>query len=202
MSQPNTSVATPAEHLLDSLPTALRRGAVTSTHPLYEQLRSTYSTVGAPAVILRPGTVADVQTAVVHAGTSELPFAVRSGGHGVSSTNRGGLVLDTSRLDEVTVLDRSRRLVRVGAGARWGPVAALLGRLGWAISSGDHANVGVGGLATGGGIGWLTRSRGLTIDSVRGVDLVLADGSAVRADAEREPELFWGIRGAGGDSGS
>ena len=201
MSQPITSVTSPTEHLIDSLPARLRPGAVANTHPLYEQFRSTYSTTGAPALILRPDSVADVQSAVEHARTIQLPFAVRSGGHGVSSTNLGGLVLDTSRLDAVTVLDRARRLVRVGAGARWGPVAAQLGRLGWAISSGDHANVGVGGLATGGGIGWLTRSRGLTIDSVRGVDLVLADGSAVRADAEREPELFWGVRGAGGRLG-
>ena len=99
------------------------------------------------------------------------------------------------------VLDRRSRLVRVGAGARWGSVAEALAPHGLAISSGDHGNVGVGGLATGGGVGWMVRDYGLTIDHVRAVDVVLADGRVVRADAGHEPDLFWAARGAGAGTG-
>lgn len=107
------------------------------------------------------------------------------------------MVIDLSRLNDVTVLDRTSRLVRLGAGARWAKVAGALAPAGLAISSGDHGNVGVGGLATGGGVGWLVRSYVLTIDHVRAVDVLLADGSLVRADADHEPDLYWAMRGGG-----
>ena len=108
-----------------------------------------------------------------------VPLGVRSGGHGISgrSTNDGGIVIDLGRLDAMEVLDESARLVRIGAGARWKDVAAFLAPHGWALTSGDYGGVGVGGLATAGGIGWLVREHGLTIDHVRAVELVLADGS-------------------------
>ena len=128
---------------------------------------------------------------------------MRSGGHGISgrSTNDGGIVIDLARLDGMEVLDSSRRLVRIGAGARWKDVAAFLAPHGWALSSGDYGGVGVGGLATAGGIGWLVREHGLTIDHVRAVELVLADGSIVRADATEHSDLFWAVRGAGANVG-
>jgi FAD/FMN-containing dehydrogenase len=128
---------------------------------------------------------------------------VRSGGHGISgrSTNDGGIVIDVGAINGVEVIDRERRLVRVGAGARWGDVAQALAPHGLAISSGDYGDVGVGGLATAGGQGFLARSYGLTLDHVRAAEVVLADGRIVRADAGEHPDLFWALRGAGGNMG-
>ncbi|WP_420111465.1 FAD-binding oxidoreductase, partial [Pseudactinotalea sp.] len=132
-----------------------------------------------------------------------LPLGIRSAGHGISgrSTNDGGLVIDVSALNEIEVLDADRRLVRVGPGVTWKQVAAALAPHGWAITSGDHGGVGVGGLATAGGIGMLGRQQGLTIDHVRAVELVLADGSTVRASEHANPDLFWAVRGAGASFG-
>src|SRR5690606_12167061 len=101
----------------------------------------------------------------------------------------------------IEVIDRERRLVRLGAGARWADVAQALDPQGLAITSGDYGGVGAGGLATAGGIGFLGRSQGLTIDRVRAVEVVLADGSKLRADAGENPDLFWGMRGAGANFG-
>jgi FAD/FMN-containing dehydrogenase len=185
------------------LPKELDGKVVLPSDPRYRLLRSTYTTVARPAMVLLPRSVTDVVAATRYARDSGLPIAVRSGGHGLSgrSSNDGGVVIDLSGLDEVRVLDRETRLVRVGAGARWAGVARALGPAGLAISSGDHGNVGVGGLATAGGVGWLVRQYGLTIDHVRAAEVVLADGRVVRADAEHEPDLFWAVRGAGAGAG-
>lgn len=113
------------------------------------------------------------------------------------STNEGGIVIDLRALRGIEVLDDATRLVRIGPGAQWGEVAAALAPRGWAISSGDSGGVGVGGLATASGIGFLGRQFGLTIDHLTAVEMVLADGSRVRASAQENPELFWGVRGAG-----
>ncbi|SER33724.1 FAD binding domain-containing protein [Lentzea xinjiangensis] len=132
---------------------------VTPADDAYRLLRSTYTTRHSPAEILLPGTAAEVSEAVMYAAATDLPVSVRSGGHGLSGTssNDGGMVVDLSRMNAVTVLDRDTRLVRVGAGARWAEVASALAPYELAISSGDHGNVGVGGLATAGGLGWLVR---------------------------------------------
>jgi FAD/FMN-containing dehydrogenase len=105
----------------------------------------------------------------------EVPLGVRSGGHGISgrSTNDGGIVIDLKRLNEIEVLDQSTRRVRIGPGARWLDVATALEPRGWAITSGDYGGVGVGGLATAGGIGWFSREHGLTIDHLRAMLLGL-----------------------------
>jgi FAD/FMN-containing dehydrogenase len=128
-----------------------------------------------------------------------VPLSLRSAGHGISgrSTNDGGIVLDVSRLARIEVVDEATRRVRVGPGARWGQVARALYPHGWALTSGDYGGVGVGGLATTGGIGFLGREQGLTIDHVRAVQMVLADGSVVHASPTEHPDLFWGARGAG-----
>ncbi|MEV1176280.1 FAD-binding protein [Nonomuraea sp. NPDC049784] len=106
-----------------------------------------------------------------------------------------------SKLDAIEVLDRPGRLVRIGPGARWMDVAAALRPYGWALSSGDYGGVGVGGLATAGGIGFLGRDHGLTIDHLRAVEMVLADGSVVRASEAENADLFWAVRGAGANFG-
>ncbi|HLU72182.1 MAG TPA: LLM class flavin-dependent oxidoreductase [Nonomuraea sp.] len=187
----------------DAVPAALAGTAVEPGDREYERVRSSYIWTGSPGLVLRPATAQQVAEAITYARSQDVPLAVRSGGHGISgrSTNDGGIVVDVGALDKVEVLDRERRLVRVGAGARWGDVARALSPHGLAISSGDYGDVGVGGLATAGGQGFLARSYGLTLDHVVGAEVALADGRIVRADAGQHPDLFWGLRGAGGNLG-
>jgi FAD/FMN-containing dehydrogenase len=99
----------------------------------------------------------------------------------------------------IEVLDGDR--VRVGAGARWGDVASTLGPHGLSLTSGDTRSVGVGGLTTGGGIGWMARNHGLTIDSLVAADIVTADGRALHLSDTENADLFWAIRGGGGNFG-
>lgn len=170
----------------------------------YGDVRATYMRGGAPGLVLQPDSTAQVADAVAFARRHpDAPLSVRSGGHGISgrSTNDGGIVIDLRRLNGIEVLDEERRLVRIGPGARWMEVAAALGERGWALTSGDYGGVGVGGLATAGGIGFLAREHGLTIDHLRAAEVVLADGSIVRADAATNAELFWAVRGAGAGVG-
>ncbi|MDO7880864.1 LLM class flavin-dependent oxidoreductase [Salinibacterium soli] len=184
----------------DGLPASLAEDAVEPGDSRYSRVQNNYMRGGDPGLVLRPATVEQVQDAVLFAARHrDVPFGVRSGGHGVSgrSTNDGGIVLDLGRLNRIEVIDEDARLVRIGPGARWGEVARALEPHGWAISSGDYGGVGVGGLATAGGVGFLGREHGLTIDHVRAVELVLADGSAVRASATENADLFWAVRGAG-----
>ncbi|WP_345544562.1 LLM class flavin-dependent oxidoreductase [Microbacterium jejuense] len=186
----------------DDVPAGLR--AIEPGDFDYGDVRSTYMRGGAPGIVLQPATAAQVGEAVGFARRHPaIPLSVRSGGHGISgrSTNDGGIVIDLRLLNAIEVLDVDRRLVRIGPGARWTQVAAALGEHGWALSSGDYGGVGVGGLATAGGIGLLSREHGLTIDHLRAAEVVLADGSIVRADAASHPDLFWAIRGAGANVG-
>ncbi|MET0843575.1 MAG: LLM class flavin-dependent oxidoreductase [Mycetocola sp.] len=188
----------------DAVPEDLAGTAVEPGDAAFGKVRSTYLRGGNPGLVLRPRTVAEVVSAVGFAREHmHLPLGVRSGGHGISgrSTNDGGLVIDLAGLDAVTVLDEAARLVRIGPGARWRDVAKVLQPHGWALSSGDYGGVGVGGLATAGGIGFLSRKHGLTIDHLRAVEMVLADGTVVRASANENPELFWAARGAGANLG-
>ncbi|WP_315096501.1 LLM class flavin-dependent oxidoreductase [uncultured Cellulomonas sp.] len=187
----------------DALPAALAARAVEPGDREYSSVRSSYVYRGSPGLVLRPLDERQVSEALVFARAQGVPIAVRSGGHGISgrSTNDGGIVIAVGALDGVEVIDRERRIVRIGAGARWGDVAAALSPHGLAISSGDYGDVGVGGLVTAGGQGFLGRSYGLTLDHVVAAELVLADGRLVRTDAEHEPDLFWAVRGAGANMG-
>ena len=186
----------------DDVPAGLR--AIEPGDFAYDNVRATYMRGGAPGIVLQPDSAAQVADAIAFARRHpDAALSVRSGGHGISgrSTNDGGIVIDLQNLNAIEVLDEERRLVRIGPGARWAEVAAALGEHGWAISSGDSGGVGVGGLATAGGIGFLAREHGLTIDHLRAAELVLADGSIVRTDAETRPDLFWAVRGAGSNIG-
>lgn len=188
----------------DGLPAALAERAVEPGDPSYARYTSSYLRGGAPGLVLRPQSVAEVQAAVAVAQQHrDLPLGILSAGHGISgrSLNRGGLVIDVSALDTVEVLDASTGRVRVGPGATWAQVARVLAPHGLAISSGDYGGVGVGGLATAGGVGWFARSHGLTIDHLTSVEMVLADGRVVRAGADEDPDLFWAVRGAGANFG-
>jgi len=188
----------------DDVPEDLAETAVEPGDAGFSGVRSTYLRGGNPGLVLRPSTADEVASAVGFAHKHRhLPLGVRSGGHGISgrSTNDGGLVIDVGRLDDITVMDEAARLVRIGAGARWRDVARALQPYGWALTSGDYGGVGVGGLATAGGIGFLARKHGLTIDHLRAVEMVLADGTLVRASATENPGLFWAVRGAGANFG-
>lgn len=187
----------------DAVPAGLAATAVEPGDRAYEDVRHNYLRSGSPGLVLRPRTTAEVVEALAYARAQDVPLGVRSGGHGISgrSTNDGGIVIDLGALDSVEVVDEATRRVRLGAGATWGKVAETLVPHGWAISSGDYGGVGVGGLATTGGIGLLGRTFGLTIDHVVAAEAVTADGRVLHASRDENPDLFWGLRGAGGNLG-
>jgi FAD/FMN-containing dehydrogenase len=169
----------------------------------YESARRTVFASGSPALVLRPRSVGDVQAGVSFAAREGLVLSVRGGGHGHAGfgTNDGGVVLDLSTLANVSIIDKERHLVRIAGGATWGQVAAVLAPHGLAISSGDTKSVGVGGLTLSGGIGWKVREFGLALDNVAAAEVVTADAEVVHVNAEENPELFWAIRGGGGNFG-
>ena len=156
--------------------------------------------VGAPGVVARPSTVDDVSAALKYAAANELPVSIRSGGHsgGGWTSSAGGIVLDMSGFDQVSVTGAS---VTVGAGATWGAVASALAPHGLALTSGDTASVGVGGLTLGGGVGWIVRKYGLALDNLTSAEIVTASGESVTASATQNADLFWAIRGGGGNFG-
>lgn len=165
--------------------------------PEYASLQHVYSSPGAPAIILRPGSTQEVAEALTYARDIGGELAIRSGGHGISSisTNVGGTVIDLGRLNGIERAGDTA--VRLGPGARWGRIALELSPWGLSISSGDSGDVGVGGLATTGGMGLMGRSHGLTIDRLRSAEVVAANGTIHRASLTENPDLYWGIRGAG-----
>jgi FAD/FMN-containing dehydrogenase len=183
-------------------------GSVVLPHdPEYESASSVYGGVyghlGAPALVVQPSDADDVGVAIAFARSHQLEVSVRSGGHSGSgfSTNVGGIVIDLRRLNTVEVVDPVRRLVRIGAGATWGQVAASLGASGLALSSGDTTSVGVGGLTLGGGIGWMVRKYGLALDSLVETTVVTAGSEVLHASADEHADLFWALRGGGGNFG-
>lgn len=175
--------------------------AIRPGDPDFDTARSTFAGAAVPAVVLRPTSPAEVVASLDHASSEGLPVAVRGGGHNLLGFGAidGGVVLDLSRLDAVEVLGDGR--VRIGAGATWGAAAAALAEHGLAISSGDTTSVGVGGLTQAGGIGWLVRKHGLTVDHLLAAELVTASGEVVRASATENADLFWAVRGGAGNFG-
>ncbi|GAB2626993.1 6-hydroxy-D-nicotine oxidase [Paractinoplanes abujensis] len=153
-----------------------------------------------PAAVVRPVTAEQVAQAVVERG--ELALSVRSGGHDPAgrSVRDGGLVLDIRDLSTVHI-DAGRRIARIGGGATSAAVAAAAAAHGLAAAAGNVGSVGFAGLSLGGGYGPLSGSYGLAVDNIVGAQVVLADGRIVETDETREPELFWAIRGGGGNFG-
>ncbi len=155
-----------------------------------------------PAIVVRPVDVTDVVTAVRFGREQDLAIAVRSGGHSVPglSTVDGGVIIDVSHLSGATV-DPGRRTARVGGGALLGELDDAAQAFGLACPVGVVSHTGVAGLTLGGGVGRLQRQLGLTIDNLRAVELVTADGQQIRASADEHADLFWGLRGAGWNFG-
>ncbi len=169
----------------------------------YDDAARVFFATGRPDLVVRPRDADEVAAAIGYAVRHDLAVSVRSGGHSPigHSTNTGGIVIDLVHLDEVEVLDADRRLVRVGGGATWGKVSETLDPYGFALTAGDTADVGVGGLTLGGGMGWMVRRHGLAIDNLVGARVVTADGQLVTASAEEHADLFWALRGGGGNFG-
>jgi FAD/FMN-containing dehydrogenase len=155
-----------------------------------------------PAVIARCASADAVAKAISFARAQDLPIAIRGGGHngaGFGSVD-DGLVVDLSLLRSVSV-EPDTQTVRVGGGCTWAEVDTATYEHGLAVPCGIVSTTGVGGLTLGGGIGHLTRACGLTIDNLLAADVVLADGQSVRASADEDEELFWAVRGGGGNFG-
>jgi FAD/FMN-containing dehydrogenase len=155
-----------------------------------------------PALIARCSSVADVAAAVRHAAVSGLQAVARCGGHSVSGASlpENGLMIDLAGLNDIEV-DPDARIGRVGGGALLGELDAATQKHGLAVTAGVEPDTGVGGLTLGGGIGFLARKLGLTIDNLIGAQVVLADGSVVEASEKEHPDLFWALRGGGGQFG-
>lgn len=189
--------------LIQTLKDEFSGGVILPGNGAYEQARNSFIHQGSPAVVLRPATSNDVAVAIRFGRTNALTISVRSGGHSGAglSTNDGGLVIDLSAINSVDVIDKEKNMVRIGSGATWKKVATTLGGHGLALSSGDSTSVGVGGIALGGGIGWMVRKYGLTIDRMKAAEIVTADGTILRISASEHSDLFWAIRGGGGNFG-
>jgi FAD/FMN-containing dehydrogenase len=170
----------------------------------YEEARKVYNAMidRKPALIAQCADVADVITAVKMARANGLRVSIRGGGHNAAGLGvcDDGLVIDLAPIRYVRV-DPASRTVRVGGGCKWSDVDHATHAFGLAVPSGIISTTGVGGLTLGGGMGHLTRKYGLTIDNLLAVDVVLADGSFVVASAEENADLFWAVRGGGGNFG-
>ena len=155
-----------------------------------------------PALIAQCAGADDVLEALRFARERELPVAVRGGGHSVvgHSMCDDGLTIDLSHMKAVSV-DPAERVARAAAGLTWSELDLATQRHGLATTGGTISSVGIAGLTLGGGFGHLMRRHGLTVDNLRAVDLVTADGERLRVDADSDPELFWGLRGGGGNFG-
>jgi FAD/FMN-containing dehydrogenase len=155
-----------------------------------------------PAAIVRPTDAAEVATVVALARDSGLELAVRSGGHSLAghSLTDGGIVLDLSAMNALDI-DPQQRTAWAQTGLTTGEYTTKAHAYGLATGFGDTASVGIGGITLGGGIGYLVRKHGLTIDHLLAAELVTADGHLLRVDDETHPELFWAIRGGGGNFG-
>ena len=172
--------------------------------PAYDQARTVFygGIDKRPAAIVRVANVSDVQRVIEVARACGYELAVRSGGHSIvgHSTTDGGIVIDLRSMSKIEI-DEAERTAWVETGANALEFTEATTRHGLVVGFGDSGSVGVGGITLGGGIGFLVRKLGLTIDSLLGAEVVTADGQHLRVDAERHPDLFWAIRGGGGNFG-
>ena len=176
---------------------------ITPQDPDYDTARTVFAAVDRrPALIARPAGAEDVATAIAYARERDLPIAVRSGGHSPAghSVVDDGLVIDLSAMRRME-LDPERRVAWTEAGLTAGAYTAAAGTHGLATPFGDAGSVGIGGIATAGGVGFLVRRHGLTVDDVLAAEVVTADGRRLSTDARTHPDLFWAIRGGGGNAG-
>jgi hypothetical protein len=189
---------------IDSFQSLLTSELIDPSSPEYDEVRKLYNAMHDrhPALIVQAANVSDVVAAVNYAQENGLDLAIRSGGHnvaGLGSVN-GGLVIDMTGIDDIEV-DTHAQTVRVGGGAHWGQVDAATHQIGMATPSGVISTTGVAGLTLGGGFGYLSRKHGLTIDNLLSANVVTANGELITASDRENPDLFWAIRGGGGNFG-
>ncbi|OYV93524.1 MAG: oxidoreductase, partial [Acidobacteria bacterium 21-70-11] len=181
------------------------RGRLIRPHePGYDEARKVWNGMidRRPALIARCAGVADVIAAVDLAREQELPIAIRGGSHNVTGNAvcDGGVVVDLSAMKGIRV-DPEKRTARAEGGCTWGDLDHATHAFGLAAPGGIISTTGIAGLTLGGGIGHLTRKYGLSCDNLISADVVLADGRFVTASAQSEPDLFWALRGGGGNFG-
>lgn len=197
-----TSLNTPAATVVEVLTSQLGAAKVLTAGPAYEAARQVWNTAvhHRPAAIVRCETVADVQAAVVAATTHRLPLSVRGGGHDWAgrALREGGLVIDLRPLNQVRV---QAGVATVAGGATSSQVLAATQAYGSVAAVGANSSIGFAGLSLAGGYGALTGRYGLAADNILGAEVVLADGQLVVADEAHEPDLFWALRGGGGNFG-
>lgn len=173
-------------------------------HEGYDDARRGFNTLHnhRPALIVRPADSDDVARAIGFAKGAGLEIAIRSGGHSIAGygTVDGGLVIDLSSMRSIEI-DQAEATAWVEAGVTAGQFTSASTAAGLVTPFGDSGDVGVGGITLGGGVGWLSRSLGLTIDSLLAVEIVTADGSTLTANDTTHPDLFWAVRGGGGNFG-
>jgi hypothetical protein len=192
------------ETAIAALKSELRGELIEPNDTRYDAARKVYNAMidRKPRLIAHCADVADVIAAVKFARENKLPLSIRGGGHNAAGLGicDDGLVIDLSPIKYVRV-DPKKRTVLVGGGALWGDVDHATHAFGLAVPAGIISTTGVAGLTLGGGIGHLTRQCGLTIDNLLAVDVVLADGRFVTASANENSDLFWAVRGGGGNFG-
>jgi FAD/FMN-containing dehydrogenase len=189
---------------LDALRARLRGRLITAADTGYDETRRVvnFTVDRHPRAIVRAADAGDVAAVVAFARDRDLPLAVRSGGHSLAglSVIDDAIVVDLSEMQRVSI-DSAARIARVQPGATSGDLAAPAHIHGLALSTGDTHSVGMGGLTTGGGIGFMVRKYGLAIDNLLAAQVVTAAGEIVTASADERPDLFWAIRGGGGNTG-
>ncbi len=200
----STASGGPSERAFSRFLAGLHGHVVLPGFPTWDQARRSWN-LGydpQPMAVVRAADAADVVATVRFAREHDVPLTIRSGGHSLAGFSGvdGALLLDLGNLRALE-LDPAARLAVAGPGLRAGEYSAAAVAHGLGTSFGDTGTVGLGGLVTGGGIGWLTRAYGMTIDSLVAADIVTADGEQLTVDADHHPDLFWGIRGGGGNLG-
>ena len=204
MPRDNRNTITADDILLSQLRSAIKGQVIAPGDTGYDEARAIFygGIDRRPAVIVRAADATDVSRVVSLARDTGAELAIRSGGHSVAghSTTEGGILLDLSLMKrlEIDVEDRS---AWAETGLTAGEFTAAAGAHGLAIGFGDTGSVGIGGITLGGGIGYLVRKHGLTIDSLLAAEIVTADGALLSVDANTHPDLFWAIRGGGGNFG-
>lgn len=201
---PPSTTAQPGVRAFARYLAGLQGQTVLPGSPTWDQARRSWSLRydPQPLAVVRAADASDVAATVRFAREHDVPLTIRSGGHSLAghSGADGALLLDLGDLRGLAI-DPAARLAIAGPGLRAGEYSAAAVAHGLGTSFGDTGSVGLGGLVTGGGIGWLARAYGMTIDSLVSADIVTADGELRTIDATHEPELFWGLRGGGGNFG-
>lgn len=189
---------------ITALAQQLRGDVIDDSHASYDDARAIWNGMidRKPALIVRCADASDVVNAVRFARDNNLLVAVRGGGHNIAGNAvcEGGLMIDLSAMKSVRV-DAAAKRATVGPGATLADVDKETQAFGLALPTGINSTTGIAGLTLGGGFGWITRKLGLTIDSLVSADVVTANGELVRASASEQPDLFWALRGGGGNFG-